>query len=648
MCGIAGIFGPPAASADELSGVVQRMAETLAHRGPDDEGVWVDEAAGIAFGHRRLAIIDLSQDGHQPMHSADERYVLSYNGEIYNFRELRVELTQAGYAFRSQSDTEVLLAATTVWGVHEACNRLNGMFAFALWDRREQTLSLARDRVGKKPLYYAESGGAFLFGSELKAIAAYPGFDRTVDRDVLAMYLRYNYVPASYCIYKKAHKLGPGEVLTVSLDGGVLNLRTGAFWTARGAVDRGMAQPLTDAVDAVDGLESLLRDAVATRMISDVPLGALLSGGVDSSTVVALMQELSDRPIKTFTIGYEESVYDESTRALAVADHLGTDHTELRVTAEEARAVIPRLPALYDEPFGDSSQIPTFLISQAARRDVTVALSGDGGDEVFGGYNRHLWADRVWGGVRRVPHWARVGMAGALMAPPPSLWDRMARATGRITPSALQVQDPGAKLQKLADAMRAESPAGLYRTWSSLWQEPGRIAVGGTEPSEAGFDGPFDEAMGVAGTMMYMDLVTYLPGDVLAKVDRASMGVSLEVRSPLLDHRVIEYAWRMPQSMKLKGGEGKWALRQVLDRHVPRTLVDGPKRGFGVPVGDWLRGPLREWAEGLISERRLADEGFLNPGPIRDAWEQHLGGRRNLQEPLWGVLMFQAWLESTR
>ena len=634
--------------ADELSAVVQRMADTLAHRGPDDEGVWVDEAAGIAFGHRRLAVIDLSQDGHQPMHSADERYVLSYNGEIYNFRELRVELTQAGYAFRSQSDTEVLLAATTVWGVHEACNRLNGMFAFALWDRREQTLSLARDRVGKKPLYYAESGGAFLFGSELKAVAAYPGFDRTVDRDVLALYLRYNYVPAPYCIYKKAHKLGPGEVLTVSLDGGVLNLRTGAFWTARGAVDRGMAQPLTNAVDAVDGLESLLRDAVATRMISDVPLGALLSGGVDSSTVVALMQELSDRPIKTFTIGYEESVYDESARALAVADHLGTDHTELRVTAEEAMAVIPMLPALYDEPFGDSSQIPTFLISQAARRDVTVALSGDGGDEVFGGYNRHLWADRVWGGMRRVPRWALVGAASALMAPPPSLWDRLARATDRITPSALRVQDPGAKLQKLADAMRADSPAGLYRTWSSLWQEPGRIAVGGTEPSAAVFDGPFYEAMGVAGTMMYMDLVTYLPGDVLAKVDRASMGVSLEVRSPLLDHRVVEYAWRMPQSMKLKGGEGKWALRQVLDRHVPRTLVVGPKRGFAAPVGDWLRGSLREWAEWLISERRLADEGFLNPGPIRDAWEQHLGGRRNLQEPLWGVLMFQAWLESTR
>lgn len=646
MCGIAGIFGPTTKSADGLSATVQHMAEKLAHRGPDDQGVWVDEAAGVAFGHRRLAVIDLSKDAHQPMVSVDGRYVLNYNGEIYNFRELRSELIQTGYVFKSQSDTEVLLAAVTTWGVSEACSKLNGMFAFALWDRRDRMLSLSRDRLGEKPLYYAESNGVFLFGSELKAVAAYPGFDRSVDRDVLGLYLRYNYVPAPYCIYKKAYKLKPGEVLTVVMEDRVPRLHATTFWTARDAVNRGRLRSVIHAEQAVEQLEQLLRDAVATRMISDVPLGALLSGGIDSTTIVALMQELNNRPIKTFTIGYDESAYDEGARAIAVANHLGTDHTEIRVTADQARAIIPSLPSLYDEPFGDSSQIPTFLISQAARRAVKVALSGDGGDEVFGGYNRHLWADRVWGGMRRLPRWARVAASHALLAPPPSLWERVARTTARITPSRMQVQDPATKLQKLADALKTDSPAALYRAWSSLWQEPHQIALGAAEPSSSIEAEPFETDMGIADAMMYLDLVTYLPGDVLTKVDRASMGVGLEIRAPFLDHRVVEYAWQLPQTMKAQGGEGKWALRQVLDRKVPRSLVGGTKRGFAAPVGDWLRGPLRDWAEELISPQRLAREGFFAPMPIRDAWGEHLRGRRNLQEPLWGVLMFQAWLES--
>lgn len=650
MCGIAGFFDADAATeASELGAVASMMADRLAHRGPDDAGVWTDERSGMAFAHRRLAIIDLTLEGRQPMTSASGRFVVTFNGEIYNFRALRGELEGHGIRFRSHSDTEVLLEAIEHWGLAGALERVNGMFAMGLWDRNEQTLHLIRDRLGEKPLYYGWVGRNFVFASELKAFRSFPGFQAEVDRGALALLLRHKYIPAPWSIYRGVRKLPPACVLSLRARDGVATPEPVPYWSARRAAERGAGEPLDLSIDdAVDQLDSLLRDSVRIRLESDVPLGAFLSGGIDSSTVVALMQAESRWPVRTFTVRLDDQAFDEADHGLAIARRLGTDHVELRVTPTEALDVIPRLPALYDEPFSDSSQIPTFLISQMARRHVTVALSGDGGDELFGGYNRHAWVDDIWRRVGWMPRPARRAGAAAIRKVPPARWDAFFTKTGRVLPKRLRQRVPGDKMHKLARALEARDAAGMYLSLVSHWPDPTSLVAGAIEPPTLVTDRTrWADLPDFTQQMMYLDAVGYLPDDILAKVDRASMGVGLEVRVPLLDHRVFEFAWRLPQSFKVRDGKGKWLLRRVLDRYVPSHLVDRPKAGFGIPLGDWLRGPLRDWAETLLGAGRLRAEGFLDAGPIRTAWAEHLSGKRSRQYELWDVLMFQAWLEET-
>ena len=639
MCGFCGFLAEsesrtPAGPED----VARRMADTIAHRGPDGDGVWADKAAGIALGHRRLAIVDLSPLGRQPMLSADGRWVIAYNGEIYNFQDLRAELEAAGHGFRGHSDTEVLVEACAAWGVERTVKRLVGIFAFALWDRRDRTLYLVRDHLGVKPLYWARMGGTLLFGSQPKALRAHPAFHAEIDRDALAAYMRFSYVPAPHTIHKGVFKLEPGSILTVRP--GKEPERT-VYWDLGEAARAGIGnrQSLPDE-DAADALESLLKDAVGRQMMADVPLGAFLSGGIDSSTVVALMQAQSDRPVRTFTIGFGEGDYDEAAHARAVAAHLGTEHTELRVDAAHALDAIPRLPEFYDEPFADSSQIPTLLVSEMTRRSVTVALSGDGGDELFAGYNRYFWAPAVWRRIGRLPAGLRRGAAGLVRSVPPQGWD----ALFGLVPQSRRPRQPGDKLHKLAGVLGAADPDALYRRLVSQWDDPDSLVPGGREPRGRLWDDGVAAAMpDFVERMQYLDSVTYLPDDILAKVDRASMGVSLEARVPLLDHRVVEHAWRVRLSQKIRNGQGKWLLRQVLYRHVPRELIERPKSGFAVPIDTWLRGPLRAWAEDLLDERRLRSDGYFDPAPIRACWAEHLAGTRNNQHRLWSVLMFQAW-----
>jgi asparagine synthase (glutamine-hydrolysing) len=649
VCGIAGVLDLTRATAPAaLAAQARAMADALAHRGPDDAGTWVDEAAGAAFGHRRLAIIDLSPHGHQPMRSACGRYVIVFNGEIYNFGALRAEFARAGYAFRGHSDTEVMLVAISAWGVERALQRFNGMFAFALWDRQTRTLYLARDRLGEKPLYYGWAGQVFLFASELKALRAHPAFRPVVDRDALALYLTYNYIPAPYAIYQGIAKLPPGTMLTLAVGAGRREPELRAYWSAREAAERGVADPLTGPADeAVAQLDALLRDAVRLRMVADVPLGAFLSGGVDSSTVVALMQAQSDRPVRTFAIGFAEASYNEAEHAKAVAQHLGTDHTELYVTPAEAMAVIPRLPQLYDEPFADSSQIPTYLVAALARRHVTVSLSGDGGDELFLGYPRYLWGRRIWQRIRWLPPLLRAAAAGALRAL--AQRDRVLRRIEPFLPGEIRGRNASGQLRRLADALAVDGPEGVYQQLMAHWPDAERIVHGAARrPTVLDDPARWAALPDFTQRMMYLDTVMYLPDDILVKVDRATMGVSLEARVPLLDHRVVEFAWRVPLALKLRDGQGKWLLRQVLYRYVPPALIERPKMGFGVPIGAWLRGPLRPWAEDLLAERRLRADGFFDPQPIRAAWAEHLAGRCNWQYRLWSVLMFQAWLDAAR
>ena len=642
MCGIAGILGH---DGGDFSPVAARMAEAIRYRGPDDHGVWSDPRAGIALGHARLSILDLSATGHQPMASADGRYVVSYNGEIYNFSELRRELEAGGSTFRGHSDTEVLLASVSRWGIEAAVQRFNGMFAFALWDRQTRTLSLGRDRLGEKPLYYGWVGATFLFASELKALRAWPEFKPEIDRSAVALLLRYNYVPAPHAIYRGMYKLPAGTLLTVSSSAAASRPVPVPYWSLREVVERGVADPFTGSdEEAQVQLDRLLSESVRLRMVADVPLGAFLSGGIDSSAVVALMQAHSPRPIKTFTIGFHEAAYDEARYARNVAGHLGTDHTELYVAPAQAQAVITQLPALYDEPFADVSQIPTFLVSQLARRQVTVSLSGDGGDEIFGGYNRYFWGQRIWRNIAWMPAGLRA-LAGRMMyGLSPQSWDALFGAAGFLLPKSFKVQHPGDKLQKLAGILPSGSRRELYGGLVSIWRNPGEVVLGATEPPGMFSDDAWwADLKDFRQQMMFWDTMTYLPDDILVKVDRASMGVSLETRLPILDHRVVEFAWRLPISMSIRHGRGKWLLRRVLDRYVPAALIDRPKMGFGVPIDSWLRGPLREWSETLLDERLLRADGFFNPEPIRKKWAEHLSGHRNWQYPLWGVLMFQAW-----
>ncbi|AFZ20904.1 asparagine synthase (glutamine-hydrolyzing) [Allocoleopsis franciscana] len=649
MCGIVGFWdNSQQLNTDQLVPMVQRMSDTLLHRGPDDGGTWVDAEAGIALGHRRLAIVDLSPEGHQPMVSAEGRYVIVFNGEIYNFVELRRQLEQLGHRFRGHSDTEVMLAAFSQWGLDAAVRSFNGMFAFALWDRQERVLHLGRDRLGEKPLYYSWFGQTFLFASELKALRAYPNFNPEINRNALALYLRNNYIPAPYSIYQDVYKLPPACILTVQPGGNTT--QPIPYWSAQSIAEAGIAQPFTGSeTDAIAQLDALLREAVNLRMVADVPLGAFLSGGIDSSTVVALMQAQSNQPVKTFSIGFYEDSYNEAKYAKAVAQHLGTDHTEFYVTPAEAIAVIPKLPTLYDEPFADSSQIPTFLVAQLARQHVTVSLSGDAGDELFAGYNRYFWGRRIWQQIGWIPYPLRNAAASALTMRSPQAWNQTLTSLQPLLPTSFKQQNPGDKLHKLAEVLALESPEAMYKGLVSHWKEPEAVVLGSSEPLTA-----LTNPQGWANLpdftqrMMYLDTVSYLPDDILVKVDRATMGVSLEARVPLLDHRVVELAWQIPLSMKIRDGQGKWLLRQVLYKYVPPNLIERPKMGFGVPIDAWLRDKLRDWAEDLIDERRLRQEGFFNPQPIRQKWAEHLAGDRNWQYYLWDVLMFQAWLDERK
>lgn len=632
MCGIAGFFQPTGfavAAGEEIAG---NLAATLAHRGPDDAGTWVDGDVGIALSHRRLSVLDLSPAGHQPMISTSGRYVIVFNGEIYNHLEIRreLELSEPPSPWRGHSDTETLLAGVERWGAQAVLQKTVGMFAFALWDRVARTLILARDRIGEKPLYYGWQDGSFLFGSELKALSRHPAFHAEIDRNVLALYMRLGYIPAPYSIYRNIFKLLPGTYVHLSAREPRGHLpEPKAYWSLRKVVESGLASPFAGSdQDAIDELESQLTRAVSLQSIADVSLGAFLSGGIDSSTIVALMQTQSSRPVKTFTIGFHESGYQEAQYAKAIAEHLRTDHTELYVTPRDAMDVIPKLPALYDEPFGDSSAIPTFLVSQLARQQVAVSLSGDGGDELFGGYARYQRTDDIWRAMRRVPHFAR---------------NVASRGIGAVfrnrNPSAI-----GSKASRLALYLSARTAGEVYAAQTQR-QDTYDVILGTDRfPCVAAMLNTGDSPGRMYDTMMYTDSVTYLPDDILVKVDRASMGVSLESRVPMLDHRVMEFAWSLPMHMKVRNREGKWLLKQVLRKHVPASLMDRPKMGFGVPVGEWIRGPLRDWAESMLGEVRLKDEGFLNPRLVREQWAGHLDGSGTGNDSLWHLLAFQAWL----
>jgi len=680
MCGFVGFLTADSSSLEGLEAVATNMANTLVHRGPDDFGAWADAHTGIALGHRRLSIIDLSPAGHQPMASSSGRFVVAFNGEIYNHLELREELEKSPLPeakgvkleWRGHSDTETLLAGFEHWGVCATLAKTVGMFAVALWDVRDRTLHLARDRFGEKPLYYGWAGSgasrAFVFGSELKALRAFPGFANSVCRQALAQYMRFMYVPAPRSIYQDIFKLEPGCLLSIKgaapMSAPTQPLRPLAtyesltlsrWWSLVDAVEAGVQQQITDDGEAVGLLEQRLSDAVRLQSLSDVPLGAFLSGGVDSSTIVALMQQQASRPVKTFTVGFEEADFDESPHALAVAKHLGTDHAALIVTASEAQAVIAQLPVMFDEPFADSSQIPTHLVCRAARQHVTVALSGDAGDELFGGYNRYFWGPRIWAKLAWMPYPLRQRLGSAISAVPVAGWDAVSRPVNSLLGGNGIVQ-AGDKAHKLAARLRGvQDLDDLYLSLVSEWRDPAQVVRGengaiAVEPSNLIADPlPEGSLTNVANSplrMMYRDSMTYLPDDILCKVDRAAMAASLETRVPFLDHRVAELAWQLPLNMKIRGGQGKWALKQVLDKHVPRVLIDRPKAGFGIPIGQWLRGPLRPWVESLLDEKRLQAEGYFYPAPIRQKWAEHLVGKRDHTASLWAVLMFQAWLES--
>lgn len=627
MCGLTG-FWPLAAKSDfdTIQDCVRKMGAKLTHRGPDDAGAWVDAQTGLALAHQRLSIVDLSPAGHQPMVSASGRWVLVFNGEIYNYAHLRkaLESKENTPQWRGHSDTETLLAGFETWGIEATLQQCVGMFALALWDRERRQLTLARDRLGEKPLYYGRQDQYFLFGSELKALAAHPAFKAEVDRSALAGLMRHGYIPAPYSIYTGIKKLPPGHYLCLrqAADGG-LRGEPVPYWTLADSIAAGMAKPLRlSDPEAVTALEEVLTQSVAGQMQADVPLGAFLSGGIDSSLIVALMQKFGNQPARTFSIGFDQAEYNEAKQAAAVASHLGAQHTELYVTAADTLAVVPRLPTIYCEPFADSSQIPTFLVSQMTRQQVTVALTGDGADELFGGYNYYQFAPRIWAWLRRLPQPARQVLAPML---------RYHRLPDR--------------LNKLGAVVNAGDPMEFYQQMGCRWRPIGKL-VKGVEmfdqwPSWEGVVSARDD---FEHWMMATDARQYLLDDVLVKVDRAAMANSLETRVPFLDHRVVEFAWRLPLAQKIREGKNKWIVRQLLYRYVPAALVDRPKKGFSVPLAAWLRGPLREWAEDLLDERRLQQQGYLYPQPIRQAWTRHLKGTGDYANALWPVLMFQSWL----
>lgn len=630
MCGIAGFWGAADCGGDELRQRARSMANAIAQRGPDSEGTWADPDNGIALGHRRLSIIDLSVLGAQPMISVCGRFVMVYNGEVYNHGELRSELEAEGAEFRGKSDSEVILSAMALWGVGPALKRFNGMFAIALWDRRERLLTLARDRIGIKPLYYGYQDRTLLFGSELAALRSHPSFNAPIDPNALTMLLRHKYIGGEHCIYSGIYKLEPGCIATFKSADTTPTVEH--WWSARETAASAAANRiLVNDEEVADRLEELLLDSIGRRMVADVPVGAFLSGGIDSSTVVALMQKQCSNKVRTYCIGFREAGFDEARYARRVATHLGTDHTEIYVGPEDARAVIPDLPALWNEPFSDSSQIPTYLVSKLARRDVIVSLSGDGGDELFGGYLRYGLSNKLSRMGGWMPHPLRRLAAGTLT--------RISRAGSRGL--ATRVSN---KTRRLGEVLSMKSDQDLYYRLMSDWQHPDTVVIESQCPTEIFQDDTLrDQFPSLTERMMLIDSMTHLPDDILTKVDRASMAVSLEARVPILDHRIYEFAWGLQPRQRVGPGSGKLPLKNVLARHVPREFFERPKQGFCVPLAEWLRGPLRDWAEDLLSERRLREDGFFNPAPIRGAWTLHLAGGMDLSASLWSVLAFQAW-----
>ncbi|MBU3654992.1 MAG: asparagine synthase (glutamine-hydrolyzing) [Alphaproteobacteria bacterium] len=652
MCGIAG-FLSNYTHGDPLR-LVAAMASAIRHRGPDDSGAWADEEAGIAMAHRRLSILDLSPAAKQPMLLTCGKYLIVFNGEIYNHLKLRKQLEAGGllntqptkmvYSWRSHSDTETLLAAIQTWGLEETLKKCVGMFALAVWNKESRSLSLARDRFGEKPLYYGWQGDSFLFGSEIKALRLHPSFQGEIDRQALALYLQHNHIPAPYSIYQGIYKLLPGTWLTLKY--GEREPKIHRYWSVQEAYEKGQRNLFQGSdIEASNALESLLRQSIQEEMVADVPLGSFLSGGIDSSTVVALMQAQSTRPVKTFTIGFYEKSYNEAEHAHRIAQHLGTDHTELYVTADQAIDVVPRLSELYDEPFADSSQIPTFLVAQLARQHVTVSLSGDGGDELFGGYNHYRLVPDLWQRIGWLPWSLRAALAGILKTIPTNRWNRLFAALSLILPKNWHDQNPGEKLYKLAEVLKLNDPEAIYRNLIACWQNPIDLMRNASDLTVTDNNLPYQPSIqDSASLMMYLDQIGSLSDGILTKVDRAAMGVSLETRTPFLDYRVAEFSWSLPLSMKIRHGQGKWLMRQVLNRYVPESLINRPKMGFGMPLDQWLRKPLREWAESLLSPSLIDQQGYFHSNPIQQKWQEHLNGQRNWQRPLWNILMFQAWL----
>ena len=651
MCGITGFYSK---SLSTFNNVILRMNLAISHRGPDSSGTWNDKNSGIVLGHQRLSIIDLSEAGNQPMQSNSGRFVLTYNGEIYNHLELRAELKtiNSNIKWRSETDTETLLEALEFWGLEVTLKKLVGMFAFALWDKKLHCLTLAKDRMGEKPLYFGWQGEGvnkvFLFGSELKALKVHPGFAGEINRDSIALQLRHNYIPAPYSIYKDIYKLLPGHYLQLNENDLKRNLlpTSKPYWSLVDVAVSGVNNPLSLTIEEITSeLDQLLRSSIKKQMMSDVPLGAFLSGGIDSSTIVALMQIQSSRPVKTFTIGFNEDDYNEAKYAKEVSRHLGTDHTELYVSAEQAMAVIPKLGTIYDEPFSDSSQIPTFLVSQLAKQHVSVSLSGDGGDELFCGYNRYLMTKNWWKKLRSIPLPLRKIISSGIKSISPQHWNKLLK----LIPGLNFYNNFGDKIHKGANVLDSKNLSDLYYRLVSHFERPSEIVINSKEPSTFLTNcKPEMPGLDEQQQMMALDCISYLPDDILVKVDRAAMATSLETRVPFLDHRVVEYMWQIPQSLKLRNGQSKWILRQILYQYVPKKLIERPKMGFGVPIDSWLRGPLRDWAENLLNETRLQQEGYLNPDQIRIKWTEHLSGKRNWQYQLWDILMFQLWLENNK
>ena len=651
MCGVTGrlkVVGYTPSSGD--SSELHNAVAALAHRGPDDSGEWSDEAAGISMGHRRLSVIDLSSHGHQPMTSNNGRFVLSYNGEVYNASSIRRSLSHAGVLFRGGSDTEVVLEAITAWGLFETLQQLNGMFGFAIWDKKERCLHLARDRFGQKPMYYAWAGKSIVFGSELAAIKKFKDFPANINRDSISLFMRHSNIPAPHTIYQDCWKLLPSSVLTVSSE----TLETRSFpaphfyWSASKCAQQSLSNPTKlSNIELAQELNAILKEAVSDCMISDAPLGAFLSGGVDSSIVVALMQEQSRRPVRTFSIGFANASYNEAVNAASVAEHLGTDHTELYVTPQEAQAVIPKLPMIFSEPFADSSQIPTYIVSQLARQKVAVALSGDGGDELFGGYNRYVWSQNLRKLIEASPLLLRRSFSKGVFSLPTQSWDVFYEKLAAVIPKTLHQSRFGEKLHKLASVLDATSKEDMYWKLTSQWQNPTEALLTSNEPSTLLSERTrWPPISDFRQQMMLVDTLTYLPDDILVKLDRASMAVGLETRVPLLDQRVFEFAWHLPPKTKIYKGAGKRILKQILGKYVPKHLFERPKMGFGVPIGDWLRKDLVSWAGDLLSVNELARNDFFQVEPIHKLWLDHLQGKRNHQHTLWPVLMFQAWLDA--